>query len=115
MIILFSFLTEMDLYKTVEHTIQSKIKTEHYPYQQRRITREELRRLLRFSMILSIFISILSIILSWSRNTALGISTGWKIFYAFFAGMFGTLYLFFYILRSLIEQDIFKHLKEREI
>ena len=103
----------MDLYKTVELTIQSKIGKEHY--QGRRISPEELRRLLRISMILSIFISVLSIYLSWSRNSSLGISTGWKIFYAFFAAMFGTLYLFFYVLRSLIEQDIFKHLKEKEI
>jgi hypothetical protein len=66
-------------------------------------------------MILSIFISILSIFLSWSRNSALGVSTGWKIIYAFFAAMFGTLYLFFYVLRSIMEQDIFKHLKEKEI
>ena len=107
----------MDLYKTIEHTIQSKIGKERYqyPYQQRQISPEELRRLLRISMFLSIFISILSIYLSWSRNSSLGISTGWKIFYAFFAAMFGTLYLFFYVLRSLIEQDIFKHLKEKEI
>ena len=107
----------MDLYKTIEHTIQSKIGKERYqyPYQQRQISPEELRRLLRISMFLSIFISILSIYLSWSRNSSLGISTGWKILYAFFAAMFGTLYLFFYVLRSLIEQDIFKHLKEKEI
>ncbi len=105
----------MDLYKTVEHTIQSKIGQEHYQYQQRRISPEELKRLLRISMFLSIFISILSVYLSWSRNSALGLSAGWKIFYAFFAAMFGTLYLFFYVLRSLIEQDIFKHLKEKEI
>ena len=107
----------MDLYKTIEHAIQSKIGQERYqyPYQQRQISPEELRRLLRISMILSIFISILSVYLSWSRNSALGLSAGWKIFYAFFAAMFGTLYLFFYVLRSLIEQDIFKHLKEKEI
>ncbi len=105
----------MDLYKTVQHSIQSKIKQEHYPLEPKPITRAELEHLMKMSMFLSFFIGFISVWLSWSRNTALGISTGWKIFYAFFAGMFGTLYLFFYFLRSLIEQDIFKHLKKSEI
>ena len=100
----------MDLYKTVEHAIQSKIGQEHYQYQQRRISPEELRRLLRISMILSIFISILSVYLSWSRNTMLGESTTMKIVYGFFAAMFGTTYLIFYYSRFLIETDMMKRL-----
>ena len=106
----------MDLYKTIDLTIQSKLKNESFQYDNRvPLTRKELQRLIRVSMYLSIFIGVLSIYLSWTRNTSLGVSTGWKVFYAFFAGMFGTLYLFFYFLRSLIEQDIFKHLKKTEI
>ncbi len=108
----------MDLYKTIDLTIQSKIGNESFQFrdpQRVKLTRQQLQKIIRMSMYLSIFIGILSIYLSWTRNTSLGVSTGWKIFYAFFAGMFGTLYLFFYFLRSLIEQDIFKHLKKTEI
>lgn len=46
--------------------------------------------------IISIIIGIFAAYLSWSCNTAEGVSTGLKILYSFFAFLFGLLYLIYY-------------------
>jgi len=50
------------------------------------------------SSIISILISFYAVYLSWSCNTALGINTGLKVLYGFFAFIFGLLYLIFYFI-----------------
>lgn len=50
------------------------------------------------SMVIGLLIGIYAVYLSWSCNTAAGVSTGLKILFAFFAFLFGTLYLIFYLL-----------------
>jgi uncharacterized membrane protein len=50
------------------------------------------------SALVSISISLYAVYLSWSCNTSLGINTGLKILYAFFAFIFGLLYLLFYLI-----------------
>ena len=51
-----------------------------------------------FSFIISAFISAIAIYLSWSCNTAMGYGTLEKVVYAFGAGFFGVIYLFYYVL-----------------
>lgn len=51
-----------------------------------------------FSFLVSVAISALAIYLSWSCNTAMGYGTAEKVLYAAGAGIFGTLYLFYYVL-----------------
>lgn len=51
-----------------------------------------------FSFVLSALISAVAIYLSWSCNTALGYKTLEKVVYAAGAGLFGTLYLVYFVL-----------------
>lgn len=51
-----------------------------------------------FSFVLSALISAIAIYLSWSCNTALKYGTAEKVVYAAGAGLFGTLYLVYYVL-----------------
>jgi hypothetical protein len=51
-----------------------------------------------FSFVISVFISALAIYLSWTCNSAMGYGTFEKVLYAAGAGLFGTIYLFYYIL-----------------
>jgi hypothetical protein len=53
--------------------------------------------------IVSLLITIFAIYLSWTHNTALNETQGMKIFYAFFAGLFGLIYIMFYVLRDLLK------------
>ena len=48
--------------------------------------------------IFSIIIGIAAAYLSWDCNTSLGIDTGLKALYAFFAFIFGFLYILFYFI-----------------
>ena len=50
------------------------------------------------TLIISLLISFYAVYLSWSCNTTLGINTGLKVLYAFFAFIFGLLYLIFYLI-----------------
>lgn len=50
------------------------------------------------SSVFSILFGILAVYLSWSCNTEAGINTGLKVVYAFFAFIFGGLYILFYLL-----------------
>ena len=54
-------------------------------------------------MFVSLLITFFAIYLSWTRNTQRDESTEMKIFYAFFAGMFGLTYLIFYVFRDLVQ------------
>lgn len=51
-----------------------------------------------FSFLVSTLISVVAIYLSWTCNTALGYGTTEKVLYAAGAGIFGVLYLFFFVL-----------------
>jgi hypothetical protein len=51
-----------------------------------------------FSFLISVSISALAIYLSWTCNSALKYNTFEKVLYAAGAGIFGVLYLFYYIL-----------------
>ena len=51
-----------------------------------------------FSFVVSALISAIAIYLSWTCNSALGYGTLEKVLYAFGAGFFGVIYLFFYVL-----------------
>ena len=51
-----------------------------------------------FSFVVSALISAIAIYLSWSCNTAMGYGTLEKVLYAFGAGFFGVVYLFYYVL-----------------
>jgi hypothetical protein len=53
--------------------------------------------------LVSFLITIFAIYLSWTHNTALKESDCMKIFYAFFAGLFGLTYIMFYVLRDLLK------------
>ena len=53
--------------------------------------------------LISLLITIFAIYLSWTHNTALNETQGMKIFYAFFAGLFGLTYIIFYVLRDLLK------------
>lgn len=53
--------------------------------------------------LISLLITIFAIYLSWTHNTALNESEGMKIFYAFFAGLFGLTYILFYVLRNMLK------------
>ncbi len=53
--------------------------------------------------IVSLLITIFAIYLSWTHNTALNETQGMKIFYSFFAGLFGLSYILFYVLRDLLK------------
>jgi hypothetical protein len=48
--------------------------------------------------IISFIVGVLAVYLSWNCNTIQGHSVLAKIFYAFFAFLFGTLYLIFYVI-----------------
>lgn len=48
------------------------------------------------SQILSLFFGVFAAYLSWTCNTVEGVSVGLKVFYAFFAFLFGPLYLIIY-------------------
>ncbi len=50
------------------------------------------------SFLLYLLISMFSLYLSWECNTQRGLSTLVKLFYGFFAFMFGSMYLLFYII-----------------
>jgi len=50
------------------------------------------------STIVSVLFGIIAAYLSWSCNTEAGINVGLKIVYAFFAFIFGGIYLLFYLL-----------------
>ena len=50
------------------------------------------------STLFGLFIGFSSAYLSWTCNTALGISTGMKVLYAIFAFLFGLIYLIFYLI-----------------
>lgn len=50
------------------------------------------------SSIIGLLISCYAVYLSWTCNTAMGVNTGLKIVFAFFAFIFGLLYLIFYVL-----------------
>jgi uncharacterized membrane protein len=49
-------------------------------------------------LIVSLLISLYAVYLSWSCNSALNMSVGLKLLYAFFAFLFGLLYLLFYVI-----------------
>lgn len=49
-------------------------------------------------LVLNLLISILAAVLSWNCNSILGLSVISKVFYSFFAFMFGSLYIVFYLL-----------------
>ncbi len=53
--------------------------------------------------LISLLITVFAIYLSWTHNTALNESEGMKIFYAFFAGLFGLTYILFYVLRDMLK------------
>jgi hypothetical protein len=50
------------------------------------------------SAIISVAIGCYAVYLSWTCNTAAGVSTGMKVFFAFFAFIFGLIYLLFYLI-----------------
>ena len=50
------------------------------------------------ALIVSLLISLYAVYLSWSCNSALNMSVGLKVLYAFFAFLFGLLYLLFYVI-----------------
>jgi hypothetical protein len=50
------------------------------------------------SSVISIAIGFYAVYLSWTCNTASGYSTPLKVIFAFFAFIFGLLYLIFYVL-----------------
>lgn len=50
------------------------------------------------SSVFSILLGMIAVYLSWSCNTEAGINTGLKVVYAFFAFIFGGIYLLFYLL-----------------
>jgi hypothetical protein len=51
-----------------------------------------------FITMLSLAIGFYSVYLSWTCNSAAGLGTGYKVFWALCAWMFGTLYLIYYVL-----------------
>lgn len=51
-----------------------------------------------FSFVVSALISAIAIYLSWTCNSALGYGTLEKVLYAFGAGFFGVIYLFYWVL-----------------
>lgn len=55
-----------------------------------------------FSFIVSVIISVFCIYLSWNCNSSRGTDTGLKIFYAFFAFLFGFFYLIFYFFANYL-------------
>jgi hypothetical protein len=50
------------------------------------------------STFIGLIIGVYAAYLSWECNSALGISTPLKVIYAFFAWVFGLLYLIFYVI-----------------
>jgi hypothetical protein len=86
----------MDLYAAVKLYQNNKENFEDTPSAPDKEKTKSTVRIISF--VISLLISVYAVSLSWSCNTALGINTGLKVLYAFFAFIFGLFYLIFYMI-----------------
>jgi hypothetical protein len=97
----------------VANSIQSKIAQakEHYQAYSQVLTYEQQVKIKKYALVLGFVIMVMAFYLSWTRNTRLGETTGMKLLYGVLAAMFGTTYLFFYLIRFTMEKDMLKIIK----
>ena len=78
-------------------------------------TQEEIqqqKRIVLIANIISLVLGAWAVYLSWTCNTLQGESTGMKIFYAFFAFIFGPFYLIYYLIAKRSECNLLQQMKE---
>ena len=69
-------------------------------YEEVKVSKRDVKAIQTFSTIISIFVTVLAVYLSWSVNTVSGEPILIKVLYALIAGLFGPFYLIYFILVS---------------